>query len=444
MTTGQLHLKETAEVLTSHFLQNFPLKAAQACTNLPPEEASTVLRSQTLALAVNIFRFLPAGAADSIFHHWPQSKKLDLLLAMDIQQACALLGRQEDDAKELLLLELEKRNAGLAKEFRDVMTFPEDSAGRLMDPALQVFLNTLTCEEVLDQIKLRRPKKLDVLYLVNKDQQLTGSVDLAQLILADGKAKVSTIAKTIRHFAYAIDAEDEIIEKFEGMHISTLPILDANDQLIGVIRSSDIYQQTKEDLASDMASMVGASKDEKALSSSFFSVKKRMPWLQINLLTAFAAAAVVGAFQDLIDQFTVLSVLLGVAAGQSGNAGAQALAVTMRGLTLKEITIRQWLRVFRKESAVGFMNGIAIAVTCGIGVYIWSQSFGLALVLSVAMIISLTIACGSGALVPMILKRFGMDPAQSSSIVLTTVTDIAGFGSFLGIASLFTSMLPAG
>ena len=369
---------------------------------------------------------------------------LNILLAMDIQQATGLLTRLDSKTQEELIQELEARNKTVAKEFRDVMNYPEDTAGRLMDPRLQLFTHTLNVDEVLTQIKLRRPKQLDVLYLINQQKQLVGSVELGDLILADPNNKVATLAKPITAYVYAIDSEEDIIEKFEDRNISALPVLNANEEIVGVLRTNDIYQQTKEDLASDIASMVGASKDEKALSSSFFAVKKRMPWLQINLVTAFAAAAVVGAFENLIAQFTALAILLPVAAGQSGNAGAQALAVTMRGLTLKEITVRHWWRVFRKESVVGLLNGIAIAITCSIGVYLWSQSVGLALVMTLAMITSLTIACGSGALVPILLKKFGLDPAQSSSIVLTTVTDIAGFMSFLGIATLFASMLPAG
>ena len=444
MTTGQSYLKATAELLTHDFLLNHPIKASQVCANLAPEEAAELLQLQPLSVVVSIFNYLPLGAADSIFQHWQRERQLDLLLALDIQQACGLLARLEPDISEPLIDELGQRNQSLAQEFRDVMTYPEDTAGRMMDPKIQLFVNTLTVEETLDQIKLRHPKQLDVLFLVNPQQQLTGWLDVGALILADAKTRVAALSKPITTFAYAIDSEDEVIEKFEDQKISTLPILNANDQLVGVIRTNDVYQQTKEELASDIASMVGASKDEKALSSSFFAVKKRMPWLQINLITAFAAAAVVGAFEGLIAQFTALAILLPVAAGQSGNAGAQALAVTMRGLTLKEITIRHWWKVFRKETAVGVMNGVAIAVTCSIGVYIWSQSLGLALVMTLAMISSLTIACGSGALVPILLKKFGLDPAQSSSIVLTTVTDIAGFMSFLGIATVFASMLPTG
>ena len=166
-----------------------------------------------------------------------------------------------------------------------------------------------------------------------------------------------------------------------------------------------------------------------------------MPWLQINLLTAFLAASVVGLFEGTIAKFTALAVLLPVVAGQSGNAGAQALAVTMRGLSLREVKLRDWLKLAIKEGNVGLWNGICIAIVCGIGVYFWSGTFGLVLVIVSSMIISMVLAGLAGALIPMGLMRIGQDPAVASSIVLTTVTDIAGFFSFLGIATLLAAML---
>lgn len=218
-------------------------------------------------------------------------------------------------------------------------------------------------------------------------------------------------------------------------------MVDIDQRLLGIINHNSLVQVSQEDMSSDVLAMVGASREERALSSPMFAVKKRMPWLQINLLTAFLAASVVGLFESTIASFTALAVLLPVVAGQSGNAGAQALAVTMRGLALREITIRHWFRVMFKEVRVGFMNGLGIAVTCGIGVFLWSQSIGLVLVICSAMVLAMVAAGFAGAVVPIVLVRMGQDPAQASSIILTTVTDIIGFFAFLGIATLLSGML---
>jgi magnesium transporter len=190
-----------------------------------------------------------------------------------------------------------------------------------------------------------------------------------------------------------------------------------------------------------MQAMVGASRQERALSPVSFAVKKRLPWLEINLATAFLAAAVVGLFEGTIARFTALAVLLPVVAGQSGNTGAQALAVTMRGLAMREIRVRQWPRVVRKEASVALLNGIAVSLTTAAGVFLWSRSSGLAMVIGISMIISMVCAGIAGVLVPTALTGLGQDPAQSSSIVLTTVTDVVGFASFLGIATILAGML---
>ena len=187
--------------------------------------------------------------------------------------------------------------------------------------------------------------------------------------------------------------------------------------------------------------MVGANRNERALSSVGFVVRKRLPWLSINLLTAFLAASVVGLFEGTIAKYTALAVLLPVVAGQSGNTGAQALAVTMRGLALQEIGTSQWLRVARKEVGAAFINGASIAVFTALGVLVWSSSEGLALVIGSSMIIAMVAAAFSGVIIPVILSSLGQDPAQSSSIILTTVTDVVGFFAFLGIATMLSSML---
>jgi magnesium transporter len=218
-------------------------------------------------------------------------------------------------------------------------------------------------------------------------------------------------------------------------------VVDVDGRLVGVIRAATLLAVAQEEAGASLQTMVGASRDERALSPVSFAVKKRLPWLQVNLVTAFLAAAVVGLFEDTIARFTALAVLLPVVAGQSGNTGAQALAVTMRGLALREIRPRLWRRITFKEGGVAAVNGVAVALTTSAGVWVWSQSPGLALVIGVAMVISMVAAGLAGALIPIVLTVSGQDPAQASSIVLTTVTDVVGFLSFLGLASLFAAAL---
>jgi len=217
--------------------------------------------------------------------------------------------------------------------------------------------------------------------------------------------------------------------------------VDFEGRVQGVIRQAALVSAAQADATADMQAMVGASRDERALSGFGFAVRRRLPWLQINLVTAFVAAGVVGIFEGTIARFTALAVLLPVVAGQSGNTGAQALAVTMRGLALREIRPRHWLRVASKEVAAGAINGIAVALVTGLAVLVWSRSPGLAAVISTAMVMSMVIAGLAGASIPIMLTIVGQDPASASSIVLTTVTDVVGFLSFLGLATLAAGFL---
>lgn len=441
MLSEKKTVDETTQLLSQSFLLNYPLKSARYIETFDVEDAAELLQQQPIHIVVGLWKYIPPGAADNIFKHFDTQFSIKLLSNLDIHLAGALVSRQLEEQRDSLFLLLP---SVLVEELKELLIYPSDSAARLMTRHVNVFYQDLKASQALSALKQREFTGQDILYIQDNSQVLVGELDLADLLKANPNTLLQSIAKPIKVTLNALDNKDLVIEKFEGYRCRAIPVIDAHQQILGFIRFFDVYQSTKEDLATDMQTMVGVSKEERALSSSWFAVKKRMPWLQINLLTAFAAAAVVGAFEGLISEVTALAILLPVAAGQSGNAGAQALAVTMRGLTLREITTKQWRKVLMKEMSTGLMNGMAIAVTCSIAVYFWSQSIGLAMVIALAMIASLFIAGSAGAVVPIALKKLGMDPAQSSSIVLTTITDIAGFMSFLGIALLLSDMLPRG
>jgi len=272
--------------------------------------------------------------------------------------------------------------------------------------------------------------------------RLLGLVDLADVVHADPGARLESLVQiTTPVRVNALTPREEIIDLFSRYRLRLLPVVDIENRLLGIIRQSTVIKAAQEEAAADLQAMVGVSRDERALSSPLLAMRKRLPWLNINLLTAFLAASVVGIFEDTIAQFTALAVLLPVVAGQSGNTGAQALAVIMRGLAVREIRVRHWQRVLLKEVLAGVLNGIAIALVTSLGVLIWSRSTGLAAVIGAAMVISMALAGLSGAAIPLLLTRLGQDPAQSASIILTTVTDVVGFFSFLGLASLFSGLL---
>ena len=429
---------QAIETLGRSFLCDHPRDAAATLENMNPEDAAALLPAYPPETAVNAWTQLSPALAENILLQLEPQWAKQLLELLDTDDIAQLLGRFSEEQQQYWLAQLVPSRQ---KELGELLSFPPGTAGRLMDTHVYAFSGATTIGNVLQQIKRTKPDFLRHLYLVDDEQTLCGQVDIRQLVLADNEQQLRELAKPVVAEVNGLASHDEVIEQLQTHKLSNLPVVNANRRLIGVIYGADMIEALKEEIASDMQTMVGASPDERALSSSWFAVRKRLPWLQINLLTAFLAASIVGLFESTIARYTALAVLLPVAAGQSGNAGAQALAVTMRGLTLREITMRHWLRVSLKETFTGLLNGLATALTCGAGVYIWSRSIGLSLVMALAMIVSMTIAGIAGALVPIVLKRLGLDPAQSSSIILTTVTDIAGFLSFLGIATLLSSML---
>jgi magnesium transporter len=309
-----------------------------------------------------------------------------------------------------------------------------------MDPRFTAARTTGPVSDAVSSLKRTRGKRIHQLPVVDAAGKLVGAVQLADLALADSDAPVSDLVRKTSSISDTA-SRSEIVEVLEEQKVTTLPVVDFHGKLIGIIRHDALVEAAASEASADMQTMVGVSKDEGALSPIPFSVRKRLPWLHVNLITAFLAAFVVAIFEGTIAQFTALAVLMPVAAGQSGNTGAQALAVTMRGLALREIRIRHWLRVLAKELGVGATNGIAVAAVTALSVWVWSRSTGLALVIALAMVISMVIASAAGALVPIGLTILKQDPAQASSIILTTITDIVGFVSFLGLATLLSGML---
>lgn len=441
MTDALLINDNIEDTLVRAFLLNHPKDAARKIETMPPGDAAQLLSGHDAYVIQPVWRNLPPGVADNVLLQLPERSIQTLLTTMDSGPCAAMLSRLDGEKRAALFALLDD---ALVRELQELMEYPPDSAGAMMEACITAFNENMTVADALNQLRNQHIRDLTHLFLLSDDMYLTSQVPVQRLALADETETLADIAIPLTSYVTALDPKNEVMEKIEKLKLDTLPVVDGNDHFIGVIRGQTLLDDIKDTLAAEMVTMVGASKEERALSTSLFAVKKRLPWLQINLVTAFLAAAVVGMFEDTIAKYTALAILLPIAAGQSGNTGAQALAVTMRGLTLREITVRHWPGVLRKEAGAALINGIAIAITCGTGVYFWSGSTGLALIIALAMISSMTIAAMSGAMVPIILKKLGQDPALSSSIILTTVTDIAGFMSFLGIATALSGMLEAG
>ena len=427
-----------AQQLSEDFVRRYPHEAADALAQLPIAAVVDVLDAQAITAALSLWEGLPHDIA------------ADVLPRLDGDQARQLLERADavHNARVLLRLRAELRaillapaTAAKARELEQLMAYAEDSAGALMDPNFLVLHGNTPIHDVLARLRQQKTHFSRQVFVTDSDGVLESMVDLRDLVIAEPEQLLGEIARPVSTAVMATASRAELIHQFDRLHSADLPVVDVNGRLVGAVRHDAIVEAVREESSADLLTMVGVSKDEHALSRIGFVVRKRLPWLQINLLTAFLAAAVVGIFESTIAQFTALAVLLPVVAGQSGNTGAQALAVTMRGLALREIGTSHWRRVVRKEVGAGFINGVAVALTTAAGVYAWSGSLGLALVLIISMVLSMVAAAFSGVIIPIVLSALGQDPAQSSSIVLTTVTDVTGFFTFLGTATLLASLL---
>ena len=424
--------------LVQDFIRSYPEEAAQMVERLAPAEAAGLLERQDPALAAEVLRRLPGEPAAEALGAMSEAAAPPVVAALEPVTAAALLSRLAQEPRARLIAQLDP---ALAKEVAELMAYPADVAGGFMDPRAATFRPHTTAREALTKVRARKGQRIQDVFLVDEEGRLAGAIGLHDLALAEPGTRLEALAAGRQISVPAMAPREDVVAIAESGRVASIPVVDLEDRLLGVIHPGDLVAATQEAASADIQTMVGVSPDERALSRASFAVRKRLPWLQVNLATAFLAASVVGLFEHTIAQFTAVPVLLPVVAGQSGNTGAQALAVTMRGLALREIRVRHWARVGGKELVVGAVNGIAVAAVTALGVYLWSDSAGLAAVMGVSMVCSMVVAGLAGASVPMVLTLVGQDPAAASSIILTTVTDVVGFLTFLGFATLASGML---
>ena len=425
--------------LADDFFKRYPGEAADYLESISSREAGEVLSGIAPRTCSRAFGRLPATIALDILSNSEPATAGALLPHLAPAQAVALLGGLSPSRREEVLRHM---SAVEAAELRRLLDYPPASAGRLRDPRIAVFGATTSVRNALERMRAtHRGRSIFNLFVVDGAGRLVGAVPLYRAALADPESTLGSLVQGPPARVSAFATQAEVVETMKRSKLTSLAVVDIGEVPIGVLQLNQLMPEFEEEYSADLVSVTGAGKDEGALSSAGFAVRKRLPWLLINLGTAFLAAAVVGLFENTIARFTALAVLLPVVAGQSGNSGSQALAVVLRGLALREITLHYWPRVAVKELSAGVLNGIGVGVVTCAGVYLWSQSVGLVLVIGAAMVLSMAMAGLAGAVIPILLTALGKDPAQSSSILLTTVTDVVGFFSFLGLATLLSALI---
>ncbi|MGE3547029.1 MAG: magnesium transporter, partial [Kofleriaceae bacterium] len=380
-----------------------PQSSAVALERSDPAEVGALLDGRpSNAVARVLERMLPEHAA-RVLPRLGASQISGVVSVLSAPRAAAMLGWLDaDEVARVLGLVAEP----IARELRELLSYPPNTAGALMDNRVFAARESDTSGAMLQRLR-DAPSGLHQVFVVDDEHRLVGAVELYRLALAAPDTPVETLTDRTPGAVSAMATREELVEYLTRTGLPSIAVIDPDRRLLGVLRHAALVSAAEAEAALDVQRMVGVSVDEKALSPVGFAVKKRLPWLHVNLLTAFIAASVVGVFESTIAKVSALAVLLPVVAGQSGNSGAQAMAVTMRGLALRELRGRHWRRLATKEASVGFINGAAISISAGLGVLLWSRSVTLAGVIAISMVIAMSAANFAGASIPIVLQRFG-------------------------------------
>ena len=395
---------ESMDDLTAEVQRRDPRGAAQLLSTVGDRVAADVLQSLNPALAQDILDDLP------------HERRGAILNAASPQQRAQWLRNDR---------------------------YPEDTIGRLIEPPAAVFRQEQTIAETIDAVR-ERSKTSFVTYgfIVDGAGRLCGVVTMRDLLLSARDQRLEDVMLRDPFFLVPEMELPEAMKQVVRRHFPVYPVCEADGTLIGQVRGQAMFEEQAYEISAQAGRMVGVDKEERLTTPWTRSLKFRHPWLQLNLLTAFAAAAVVGSFQGTIDRIVILAAFLPVLAGQSGNTGCQALAVALRGMTLGELQPGTERKLVLKEGFLGLLNGALVGVTAALGMYVTARmqshpaALTLALIVFCAMIGSCVVSGIAGALIPLTLRRIGADPATASSIFLTTATDVCSMGLFLTLATL--------
>jgi magnesium transporter len=319
------------------------------------------------------------------------------------------------------------------------LDYPENSAGRRMQYEVIAVEPDWTVGQTIDYMRDTPdlPDRFWELYVVDKDRRLKGAVALDRLLRTKRPVPISDLFEDDVRPVHAVDDQEEVARLFERYDLVSAPVVDDADRLVGVITFDDIVDVIEEEAEEDIKALGGVRGEEELSDSVWTIAKGRFNWLLINLATAFLASSVLGLFEGQLEKMVALAVLAPIVASQGGNAATQTMTVVVRALATRELSSANAVRIIVRELLVGLLNGLAFAVITGVAAAVWFKIPDLGIVIGLAMICNLVAAALGGILVPLLLQRWRTDPAVSSGVFVTTITDVVGFFSFLGIATLW-------
>ena len=387
-----------------------------------------------------------------VLEHADENIQLKIISYLTNEKILKIFGyMQKDDIADILgMLKIYKRKEllnlmieGDRKILTSLLGYKEDSAGGIMTTEFIIFKQDMTIKDTLKEIKKMAPKNelLDTLFISDNTRKVVGTVELRDVLINDNDTILADISSNNFISVEPEVDQEEVAAMFRKYDLTVLPVVNKKQIILGIITVDDVMDVMVEEQTEDILKMGGVAKEETLNSTFWDSVKLRLPWLVINLLTAFLAALTVKAFEGTIAKVVALSSTMSMVTGMGGNAGTQTVSIIIRNIAMGNIELKDALPQLKKEILLGLVNGLVIGIITGIAVGMIYKSVYLGIIILLAMVGNLIVSGIFGLLVPLVLQKLKVDPALSSSIFLTTATDVLGFFIFLSLANLFISCL---
>jgi magnesium transporter len=422
--------------------------ARAVLSGLHPADISHVLEGLTPELRATVWGQVDIQRMGEVLLELPEEVRIDLVKQMDGQALVAAARVLDTDdiadlipdlsdeviAEILFALDLQDR-----QRLNAVLSYPKDTAGGLMNVDAVTVRENITLEVVLRYLRRRGelPEHTNQLFVVDRSDRVVGALPVSRLLITETRVRVSQVMERDMVKFTVLTPDQEIAEAFERYNLVSAPVVDENNRLLGRITIDDVVDVIRDLADRQVMAPAGLSEDEDIFAPVVRTSRKRAIWLGVNLVTAFIAASVVGLFEQTIAQVAILAVMMPIVAGMGGNAGTQTLTSVIRALALGIVSETNARRVLIKELMVGAFNGLVFALTVGLATILWHQNYLVALAITLAMVINLVMAALAGVTIPILVRKIGVDPAVASGVILTTITDVVGFFSFLGLATIF-------
>jgi len=412
-----------------------PSDSADIIENLVPENRSKLIELEGFNLDPEIFIELNESIQTEIFIILSIESIANILKRLESDNALKILENLDEKKKNTVLDKLPPKNRFL---LREGLNSPEDSAARIMQREFTAIPSNWSVGQTIDYLRENKelPEEFLEIFIVDSNFKPIGTVPSSKVLRTPREAKMISIMSETQFFIPVDMDKEEVSRLFENYNLNSTCVVDKNNKLVGMITSDDILTVLKEEAEEDTLRLAGVG-DEKITDGIFIKTKRRFNWLLLNLFTAFLATWVISMFGATIEQMIALAFLMPIVASMGGNAGMQTLAITIRTLATNDLTRNNLSKNIIKEFSIGILNGVIFAIISAFVVQLWFNDIRLSIIISISMVLNMIVAGLFGILVPVSLKRINIDPAIASSVFVTTITDVIGFVSFLGVGAYF-------